>query len=1065
MQEIIDAPEWFEALTLAERAALLPDRDEEPSSPERVELAARKRQRWQSESKLLDDGAFAERLALDGLTPDRFLRVLAEPAAGWQRHAGGRPAWLEMLARAFSRQPAPLPERCEEEGGLGLLEILRPPIAEAHVRVLARLRRIAERRPAILDPAAVAADLLAPLLQRLRRASERALVLELHASRLEGRLRGETPEERFASFVATLREPAAALEILRRYPVLAREACLVSDQWVEASLEMAERFASDRDEIVRLLAAGADPGPVAAVRAGLSDPHAGGRSVAVLTFASGLRIVYKPKPLAIDLHFQELIAWLGERGASPPLRRLAILDRGAWGWMEHAEAFPCETPDEVERFYERQGIWVALFYALEATDFHYENLIAAGEQPVPIDLETLFQAVLADPEAGSPGHVPTAHTVLRSGLLPRRFWTEAAPLDLSGMGAEGGQAVEVNTVTDEGTDRMRWARRQARIEAGAHLPTQRGEPVALWRQGDAVLRGFRAAYRLLCRHREELLAPDGPLAPLAGLPARTLLRPTSTYMQLLHVGHHPDFLQNALDRDRLYDRLWKNALDRPCLRPALRLEQADLAAGDIPRFTALPCSTDLLHPGGRIEGFFARPGLELVRKRLREMDEGDLERQSWLVRAAVEATRPLDERHPWRRTPLPDLAHDGAVAPERFLAAARRIGDHLSRLALDQDGGITWFCLEVTNDGWRLEPMGISLYGGLPGVALFLAHLARQSGDERYERLARLALSTVRRRIESDPGALRHLGAYSGWGGIVYALTHLGLLWEEPELLEAAARQAAAMAPGIESDSAFDLIAGSAGAAAALLELHRHRPSPDLLELAIRCGDRLLAGAIVDERGHGWPAIDGTSSLPLTGFGHGTAGIAWALAGLARASGEERFLAAARGAIRYERSWFSAERESWPDLRESRETADGRAFFHAWCHGAPGIGLGRVGSLPWLDDPEMLSEVRAAVRATLADGFGFNHCLCHGDLGNLELVREAGRALQDEELTAEADRLAARILIQIEKEGPRCGASSSTEVSGLLAGLAGIGYGLLRAARPDLVPSVLLLETPAPITR
>ena len=38
-----------------------------------------------------------------------------------------------------------------------------------------------------------------------------------------------------------------------------------------------------------------------------------------------------------------------------------------------------------------------------------------------------------------------------------------------------------------------------------------------------------------------------------------------------------------------------------------------------------------------------------------------------------------------------------------------------------------------------------------------------------YERLARLALGTVRRRIESDPGALRHLGAYSGWGGIVYA--------------------------------------------------------------------------------------------------------------------------------------------------------------------------------------------------------------------------------------------------------------------------------------------------------
>jgi lantibiotic modifying enzyme len=229
--------------------------------------------------------------------------------------------------------------------------------------------------------------------------------------------------------------------------------------------------------------------------------------------------------------------------------------------------------------------------------------------------------------------------------------------------------------------------------------------------------------------------------------------------------------------------------------------------------------------------------------------------------------------------------------------------------------------------------------------------------------------------------------------------------------------------------------------------------------LAVRCGERLLDGAIVSERGLGWPAPQGMSRLPLTGFGHGAAGVSWALAQLTGVSGEERFRRAAREALRYERSWFSAERGTWPDLRESRETADGPAFFHAWCHGAPGIGLGRIGSLPDLEDPEMLAEIRAAARSTLAEGFGFNHCLCHGDLGNLELVREAGRALGDGELTAEAARLAARILAHIETVGPRCGVSAGTEVPGLLIGLAGIGYGLLRAGFADRVPSLLLLET------
>ncbi|MBW8875751.1 MAG: type 2 lantipeptide synthetase LanM family protein [Acidobacteria bacterium] len=1057
MPEIFDAPEWCEALTLAERAALPDTGPDDAPAPERSERAARKASRWRSEAELLDDRLFAERLALDSLTPERFLRLLAEPAMSLQRRAGGRPPWLQRLARTFSQPLVPLP--AEIEDGLGVLELLRPLIADAHARVLAGLRRITAGAPGSVDAEPVAAALLSTLIKRLRWASERALALELHASRLEGKLTGETPEERFQSFVASLRQPGHVLEILRRYPVLARDACRHAEQWVETSLEMMQRLAADRDEIVRLFFAGADPGPMIAAETGLSDRHAGGRAVAVLAFASGLRIVYKPKSLAVDRHFQTLIAWLDERGAEPPLRVLTVLDRGAYGWVEHVPHRPCATPDEVTRFHERQGVWVALFYALEATDFHHENLIAEGEHPVPIDLETLFQPARNAQSASGPGYLPTAHTVLNSGLLPRRFGATAAEagLDLSGMGAAGGQKLTLKRIAGDGTDEMRWARHETALAAGPHLPTLRGEPLALWEHGEPVQRGFGAMYRLLCRHREELLAPDGPLAPFAGLPIRALLRGTGVYAHLLHVAHHPDYLQSALDRDRLYDRLWLDAVVYPPFRRALRAEQRDLAAGDIPRLETLSTSTDLLHPGGeRIEGFFAAPGLELVRARLRAMDEDDLGRQSWLLQASIEATRSLDTPLAWPALSLPEA---GPAGPERFLELARQIGDRLAQLAIEQGEIVTWFQLDLRPDGWLLEPMPVDLYNGLSGLALFLAHLARLAGEERYERLARLALSTVRQRLAADPEALVHAGAYNGWGGLVYTLTHLGLLWREPGLLDAAEELATRRAPGIESDTSFDLIAGSAGALAALLALHPHRPSPAVLDVAVRCGERLLACAVAGERGLGWP--NGGEPLPLTGFSHGTAGIAWVLARLAHATGDERFRAAAGDALRYERSWFNAGRDNWPDLRASHKTPEeARDFLYAWCHGAPGIGLGRIGTLPYLDDSEMISEIRAAVRATLADGFGGSQCLCHGDLGNLELVREAGRVLKDEELTAEAGRLAARILTRIENGGLRCGTNPKTESLGLMTGLAGIGYGLLRAAWPDRVPSVLLLETP-----
>lgn len=1065
MREIFDGPDGYAALTLAERVRLLAGRLGEPPPPELAERAARKVERWRKEADLLDDALFAERLAADGLTPQRFLHLLAVPVAELRRCAGGRPDWLELLARVFSEPVPPLPPGVEDAEGLSV-ELLRPLIADAHARALAGLRDLAAGVPGLWEPESLAASLLPTLIRRLRWATERLMILELQVSRLEGRLQGETPEERFLSFVDQLRERTLAVEILQRYPVLARDACRHAGQWCESTLEMMARFAADRDEIVRRFAAGQDPGPLAGVATGLSDRHSGGRSVAVLTFASGMRLVYKPKPLAADGAFQDLIAllnqWLGAEDATPRLRVLGVLDRGEYGWVEHVAALPCETPEEAWRFYWRQGAWVAIFYALEANDFHHENLIAHGEHPVPIDLETLFQPGSREAAAGGPGYSPTDHTVLNSGLLPRRFWATAQDrgIDLSGMGALGGETVAVGRIDRAGTDEMHWGRGELTLEAGPNVPTLRGEPLALWDHRDAVQGGFRAAYQSLASHREELLAPGGPLARFGRLPVRTLVRSTGSYVHLLHVANHPDYLQDALDRDRLFDKLWLDAIVYPPFRRVTPLEHADLQQGDIPLWRALASGTDLLHPhGGGVEDYYAVSGWDRVRARLLGMGEQDLERQSWLIQASLEATRSLDEAWSWTAMDLPEA---GAAGSDRYLAAARRLGDRLAELAVEQGELITWFHLALRPAGWLLEPMPIDLYDGLAGLALFLAHLARLAGEPSYERLARLALDTVRRRLGADPEAIGHAGAFNGWGGLVYTFTHLGALWREDALLDEAERLALLGAAGIESDRSFDVIAGTAGALAAILALHRHRPAQALLDAARRCGDHLLAAASVDERGHGWKPSGDRGEPPLTGFSHGAAGIGWALAWLGRESGDERFRAAAEGALRYERSWFSPEHDNWPDLRQHRQRTDEAEFLHSWCHGSPGIGLGRLGTLAFLDDPLLIPEIQAAARSTLAHGFGGSQSLCHGDLGNLELVREAGRILGDAGLATGADRLAARILARIEGGDLRCGARPKTESLGLMVGIAGIGYGLLRAAWPTRVPSVLLLETPAP---
>jgi hypothetical protein len=59
------------------------------------------------------------------------------------------------------------------------------------------------------------------------------------------------------------------------------------------------------------------------------------------------------------------------------------------------------------------------------------------------------------------------------------------------------------------------------------------------------------------------------------------------------------------------------------------------------------------------------------------------------------------------------------------------------------------------------------------------------------------------------------------------------------------------------------------------------------------------------------------------------------------------------------------------------------------------------------------------------------------------------------------DRWGAAVLVSIDRDGWRCGNPLGVESPGLMTGLAGIGYGLLRIAEPTLVPSALALQPPA----
>jgi len=65
-----------------------------------------------------------------------------------------------------------------------------------------------------------------------------------------------------------------------------------------------------------------------------------------------------------------------------------------------------------------------------------------------------------------------------------------------------------------------------------------------------------------------------------------------------------------------------------------------------------------------------------------------------------------------------------------------------------------------------------------------------------------------------------------------------------------------------------------------------------------------------------------------------------------------------------------------------------------------------------------------------------------------------------DELRLGRDRLTALNITEAERRGLRWGLPLNVETPGLMTGLAGIGYGLLRLADPEQIPCLLLLEPP-----
>jgi lantibiotic modifying enzyme len=290
-------------------------------------------------------------------------------------------------------------------------------------------------------------------------------------------------------------------------------------------------------------------------------------------------------------------------------------------------------------------------------------------------------------------------------------------------------------------------------------------------------------------------------------------------------------------------------------------------------------------------------------------------------------------------------------------------------------------------------------------------------------------------------------GAYGGLGGLISFLVRLNDIMPDPELPKLAETILDKGKECIEHDSRYDVMFGSAGLILSLLSLYRRVARDKFLDIARDAGNHLLRASAQQPRGIAWSSAAGPA---LGGFSHGVSGIAFALGKLGAVLGDEIFTSYAREALNYEASLFSAAHQNWADLRSSDGDSENSYSMMAWCHGAPGIGLAHARLFSECGFDFAREQARRSVETVVRHGFGANHSVCHGDLGNLDCCRQIAECLGDHAYDKTLEKIETAILEDVAERGPLCGNPEGVQSPGLMTGLAGIGYSLMRLANPAL---------------
>ncbi len=585
----------------------------------------------------------------------------------------------------------------------------------------------------------------------------------------------------------------------------------------------------------------------------LGDRHGGKQTVLIETEQNAY--IQKPR----DCKTEEAFVSFCRQIAAPELgdvfaRAPRVLSVGTDFHTQAVEQNDITTKDGVRLYYQRAGVLLFFSFLFASNDLHCENLIAAGDMPVLIDLETLLTGKVARTSET----YNLSKSVMRSHLLCNFMNQDGKTVDVSGF---SGTTAGCKNIPRTATGREH-----------------------IWEHRETVLQAFETAYRFCMSRRDRV---EKLLHLFDDCRFRQILRPTQTYASVArYVGSLGEGREDTAYA--LLSRAYKNDRDPERLAKAgavLAEEVRAVLDGEIPLFFARGDSTDLC----AAETVVFKDHLELspvgyAVQRLYDLCEDDLQRQLAIIDLAIAASEPCGTR--------PVHINVGALASGEYCAervtasAVPHLPSVFCELSADAKGNVSFVSA------------GFSLYAGLLGVLCMYAALFRRTGKAAYRDTLFLYYQKFADMMlcDSTPIMLTDKNASLSDGiiGMIACLRHIYELTEETVFSQAAHSiiERLTLAPDITN---ADYLGGFG---ALPLFLHKCRPNqnaPLFKQLA---------------------AVFESVQPYTTGAAHGASGLTLSLSAICAGFFQKSIAISLQDVLQWEENHFSPDDGNWYDLRD-----------------------------------------------------------------------------------------------------------------------------------------------------